>query len=294
MREWKDAFADEMRMSVSRILNDPQNPAFADLMSAPRPAFSILPSRERLLQISAMGVSTWIAPGWIYVDSHAQCSVDDFPGPWPISGGGDEILENPEWDYVSQDERLAARWHRRLLDDVLRHLHRNFVNAVTFDAAYIMARKNSVLAPFERVTWEQWQFFRLEEPPQVPPPDPAWCDPKESNWVQRARILTTAIGPAGERLFEIHAAPGATDSEDDDAEQKSSRWLQELLRDFPDRPPKPLHKLAEDATSQFCGLSLSSFRRSLFHAQMITGNRSWRKAGRHPNPPGNPRKRNKS
>ena len=167
--KWENAVHDDVCQIVSQMYEGPPNPAYLDLERHSIPEFRIERGAkgEPSIRITAMGITTHVAPGSIYVNPNRDLvwGVDMI---WPISGSSDEILRVPEWQEVSPDERLAARWHKQLLEDLFRSFHSNFVNAVRSGAAHIMARKNSVLAPFERVTWDQWQFFRLDtQPPRA-------------------------------------------------------------------------------------------------------------------------------
>ena len=99
-----------------------------------------------------------------------------------------------------------------------------------------MARKNSVLAPFERVTRDQWQFFRLDNPSEEPPEK--WHDPRAPVGLRDSPSPCTATGPTGERLFAIYVAPGISQNVGLASEHKCQIWVRELLRDYPDRAPK--------------------------------------------------------
>ena len=95
--------------------------------------------------------------------------------------------------------------------------------------------------------------------------------------------MSTATGLAGERLFAIYIAPGIVGIEsgdrEDDAEEKCLHWMAQLLQEFPDRAPKPLKTLAEEAISRFPGLSKRGFERCYVGAQLQTGNRNWSRPG---------------
>jgi hypothetical protein len=225
-----------------------------------------------------MGIATDISPGSIYVYPDQEEWYR-----WTVEGSSAEILNHPEWDQIPPDERLAAQWHRRLLADLFYSWHSNFVEAVRTGAAHIMARKKSVLAPFERVTWDQWQFFRLDEVDDRPPAemyDPLngsgrWHDPR--GWSGHAP--STATGPSGERLYSIYVAPGLERKKGLTAEQKCRQWLLGLMRDYPHRPPEPRGRLAEQATLKFPGLSKRGFERCYFSARVQTGNANWSRPG---------------
>jgi hypothetical protein len=210
MEKWKDALYDEVQQII-----EPQHPApdpFCPLHSPPPWSFERGTRGNWWLSITAMGILTQLAPGSISVYPN-RATVRDLDIHWPITGSSDEILKQPEWDKVSSDERLAAQWHRWLLERLFSSWHGNLVQAVRSGAAHIMARKNTVLAPFERITWEQWHLFRLDAEPQGALEDPAWCDPRDPYWSRHTGISTTASGPAGERLYAIYIAPGVPGTE---------------------------------------------------------------------------------
>jgi hypothetical protein len=91
-----------------------------------------------------------------------------------------------------------------------------------------------------------------------------------------------AIGPGGERLYSIYAAPGIRIVEKgvSEPEGKCRRWLLEELQRFPKKPPKPLEDLMQMACELFPGLSGRGFYRCLNWAQERTRNLNWSKGGR--------------
>src|SRR5947207_1071493 len=81
----------------------------------------------------------------------------------------------------------------------------NFARSFHSGALHMMARKNSILAPFERVTPDQWHFFKHDydewHEPKMPD-ELSWHDPRYMAWWWQDRISSaSATGPAGERLF---------------------------------------------------------------------------------------------
>jgi hypothetical protein len=244
--------------------------------------------------IIAKGIRTDIKPGFVSVipimpgddDRHDRPRID--LNRWLLIGGhSKEILSDPEWDEgpcffeAFLDQKLSAQWHRRLLEQLFRLWERSFTRAIESGAAHIMARTHSILAPFERITWNQWQYFRLDE--ELPPPkDPKWGEPRSSSKV----LPWTATGPGGEKLYEIHIAPGSSDpNRENNPEEKCLQWLTELILDRPDRPPKPRDLLAREGVSKFPGLTLNGFLRSFARAQALTGNQKWSRPGRFPKSP---------
>jgi hypothetical protein len=282
---WADAFNAEIQRRTFQPHVRAPNPNYPELVTASPPEWSWRISKTKMqASISAAGIKTVISPGSVCVHPEGPISLDR----WLIGGCSDKVLEDSEWDEIPPDERIAALWHKELLDCLFDTLHSSFVNAVESGAAQIMARKNSVLASFERVTWEQWQFFRLDEIEDPPPAEKLkiWYDPRPF-WFERTKRFTcTATSPAGERLYTIYIAPGVVGTEsgdrEDGAEQKCLQWIAQLLREFPDRAPKPLGNLAKEAISRFPGLSKRGFVRCYVGAQLQTGNRNWSRPGAPP------------
>jgi hypothetical protein len=249
--------------------------------------------------ITAMDVQTQIWPGSVFVTPwHETHNIINL-GEWLIGGTSNEILSDQEWnealripsehededgfvvgyEEISRDQKIAAEWHRQLLKRLFWSWERNFAQALESGAAHIMARKGSVLAPFERITWNQWQYFRLE---QLAPPQEKWGDPKLRSW-ERDDLPSTACGPTDERLYEIHIAPGVNKgdrSRKNDPEKKCLQWLVELIHDYPDRQPKRRDLLAQEAVSKFPRLTLNRFLRCWTLAQEQTQNHNWSQAGR--------------
>jgi hypothetical protein len=271
---------DDMAAEVERMLSRPRHPPntkYPDLIGFPSPKWSIRRGTKKNygVWIEAMQISTLVAPRYIFVHR----SGEELHDGWLISGCSYEILKEPQWEEVPSSERLAALWHKRLLEELLNFWHRNFVEVVKSGAVHIMARKNSVLAPFDRVTWDQWQFFTLDHDRPLPRRvAKVWGDPREL-YVD-VDTFTTARGPANERLYMIHIAPGDSSKREDGPEEKCLRWLLELLQDYPARPPEPLGSLCEKAVSMFPGLTQRGFQRCFVVAKERTGNRNWSEPGR--------------
>jgi hypothetical protein len=229
-------------------------------------------SAETEITISAMGITTNISPGRIYLHSGEKYVALE-------SWHTDKILQDSGWVLIPANEQKAARWHRLMLGHLFSFWHSNFVRAVRSGTAHIMARKNSALAAFERITWDQWQFFSLdpEEHFRGRSEPEIWYDPREPHYSHH--VVHSATGPAGERLYAIYVAPGLETKKSLTAEKKCQQWLVELLREYPERPPYPLSRLTEDAVSKFPRLSKRGFQRAYFSAQIETGNRSWSRPG---------------
>jgi hypothetical protein len=246
--------------------------------------WSIQQSKDPEIVVTALGLRTYIKPGWIavYPEYAEGFDVDFDVDDWLIAGWSSGILKDPDWDNVCPAQQLAAAWHRRLLTGLFQYWKSNFVSALESGAALIMVRKNKILAPFERVTLDQWQLFKLDDEPRAEEETKMWYDPRQPYWSRKA-VVSTATGPTGERLFAIHIAPGFVDPDSGDhghaPEEKCLQWLMELLRDYPVRPPSPLGHLAKKAVSIFPGLSRRGFQRCYFMCCQQTGNRNWSRPG---------------
>jgi hypothetical protein len=248
--------------------------------------------------ITAMDITTHIWPGTVWVMPADKIMRLD---QWNIFGTSDEMLSDQEWNAglldqawnkedplfheIFRDLKTAAEWHRKLLRHLFSSWERNFALAIESGAAHIMARKSSVLAPFERITWNQWQYFQVSP---VPPKKGKWGDPAKPDW-SRHDLISTAFGPTDERLYEIHIAPGVSRSKSDDRnrspEELCLEWLTELIRHYPDRPPKRRDLLGQEAISKFPGLSFHGFLRCFAQVRVQTQNQNWGRPGRFPKSP---------
>lgn len=211
---------------------------------------------------------------------------------WP----NDEFTPQVPREYIINASAPAPKNQHGVVDRlaceagaIFDHFREQFLRCLKVGAARIMARKNTVLAPFECIGWDQWQYFTLEE--QTPLDEQemdGWSLPLPDFSHNSVGLLlsATATGPAGEKLYAIHIAPGVASVvesiEGRDAEKKCQQWVLGLMRQFPERPPKPLPELAKEACSKFPGLSERGFRRAFSITQAQTGNQSWSKAGRLP------------
>ena len=220
-----------------------------------------------------------------------------------LAGGDpDELLKDRKWKDFPPQQMSAARWHRTLVKAVLKSLRRDFGEALNTGSAHIMARKNTVLAPFERVSWDQWQYFKLDEPDPISPawedqryydwvepvsPPIRWFDPRNCGWETKGYRPSTATGPNGEKLYAIHVAPGVdrTESGAPSPEEECTQWLVESMTAFPERAPKTRAALFEQAHSMFPGLSKRGFDRCFSSAQRQTGNFKWSLPGPRPKSP---------
>ena len=234
--------------------------------------------------IEADGITTWIQlrgtievlPSNLFDNSREEPDWDVI-----IRGtrGMAQSLEPQEWDRrLPPKDRIAAEWHRFLLTVLYHAWRHHFLNAIRSGAARIMAR-TSILAPFKMIAWDQWQFFRLLDPIEQKLDYWDVHQPSDAVNLQPA----TAISPSGERLFSIYVAPGQPirqGSEPPDQEMKCQQWLVELMREFPQRSPKPLKQLGEEAVAKFPGLSERGFIFRCFpRAQEQAGNKNWSRRG---------------
>jgi hypothetical protein len=238
--------------------------------------------------IIAMGIRMDIHPPDLSVmpimpgdDQDKQYPVIDFDR-WVILGNSKKILTHRDWKAgsgsgpyeMSLDQKIAAQCHRRLLRHLFSSWEWSLTQAIESGAAHIMARKQSVLVPFERITWNQWQYFRLDEQLQ-PPKELKWGEPRLciGDW-----LPWTATGPGGEKLYEIHIAPGSRDrNREKGPEENCLKWLSELACNYPDRPPKPRDVLGKEAISKFPGLTAKGFLRCW--ARVTAQNPDWRRPG---------------
>jgi hypothetical protein len=243
--------------------------------------------------IAAMGLQTAIKPGFFAVmpeDGDAPAGCDR----WMITGYDKAILQELSdgggWEdgsdvlEIAPDQKLALRWHRALLLRLFQSWEESFIDAIRLGAAHIMARKRSILAPFERLSWNQWQYFQLDEDPSQPQLRvPGWGDPRVTQrWLLHIGDLPwSATGPAGEKLYEIHIAPGMRSAQGQvSREEEVIQWLVDLLRKHPDEPPQPLPAIRQFVMRHFSELSIKGFDYCYLTACQKAGNHNWSLPGR--------------
>jgi hypothetical protein len=287
--EWADALQTEVRkITESDVWADALQSAISDILEAEQ--YSVRLDREWSFEraekrpcasIIATGIRTQIDPPMVVVASEDVDISDprDSPGRFLIFGSSEEELLSERWEedcFLSLDEKIAAQWHRCLLKQLFASWKSSFNRALYRGAAHIMARKHSVLAPFERITFKQWQYFRLERKRQ--PQKDEWGNPR------LFYLPDAAFGPTDERLYEIHIAPGVnrpkSDARNRSPEESCLEWLAELIDRYPDRPPKPRDTLAQEALPKFPGLTQNGFYRCFTLVQVHAQNHSWSKPGR--------------
>jgi hypothetical protein len=176
-------------------------------------------------------------------------------------------------------QEKPLRWHKALLTWLFSYFGSNLRRALKSGAAHVMARKNSVFAHFEHITWDQWQFFVLNDAPND---KPKWHNPY---WLREHRDWQiSATGPGGERLYSIHIAPGVASVGEDSGsageQQKCIHWLLKLMRQFPDKRPLSREQLYQEAVRMFPGMSKRAFKTCVSVALTQEPNRKWRSAGR--------------
>jgi hypothetical protein len=144
------------------------------------------------------------------------------------------------WNTLSAEQEPAVGWHRNLTGSITKEFSWKLQRCLRLGAAHLMARKNTILAPFERITWEQWQYFKLTpEKKELASPYESVRD--FSHDYDSRDLSSSAKGPAGETLYSIHVAPGEFSSKLDElnSEKECQQWLQRLMQENPERPPKP-------------------------------------------------------
>jgi hypothetical protein len=192
-KRWKEAFVQEfLKIKKSKLIA--QDPEFA---AASRSEWVINKKRRPFsVELQAMGVSSFIMPVGAYV-----CVTGSAPGTFLLTiRWGPNLHNAADWDAFPSPYQVGALEHRKVLCDLVSTWLYNFKRALKLGSAVIMARKGSVLAQFEQITWDQWQFFNLDDP--IESQMTAWYDPRDH------KVPLTATGPSGERLYGIYVAPG--------------------------------------------------------------------------------------
>jgi len=274
---WPEAFCREVRQLTGSLHHGRQ--LHPRLLKYGWPKWSVtIQNNRKDIPIDAMGVSTTVAPGFVGMTAKAGSS-----GGWFLSNRHPDFLAAPSWDKgIPETDKDAAFVHKIMLTDLFRRLRANFAWAIEFGAAHVMARPRSVLAPFERIAWDQWRFFKQEiDYLEVLERPVAWQDARIPSFILAEMLPATAISPDGERLYSIYVAPGheRTESKGMTAEDQCQQWLLELLREYRDQRPCPLQKLCQDAVLKFPGLTKRGFDRALMLAQARSGNRKWSEPG---------------
>ncbi len=278
---WIDHQIARLKVLSAQLMRHPHPPNLR-IGSSPEPNWNFCKNDHGMLSIRAGGVETLISrSGSIFV---LPGEFFEFKEPaWSIHIVGLKwlhlVFDDQEWENeVLESWRASAEWHRWLLMKLIENWRDNFVAAVYTDAIQIMARKD-LLAPFERIAWDQWQFFAVDRY------EDSLAQRKGRSIELRGSILgeappTAATGPTGEKLYSIYVAPGIPlpAAGERSPEQKCHRWLLGLLRQHSDRP-KPIGQLCDDAVREL-GITKRAFRHCYTSAREKSGNRNWSKAGR--------------
>ena len=264
---------EECADSLIAALKDVTDNSSLDFDDAFIPAntYTILRDGNRI-ELQTKEVSTEISP----FKGHVSVVSKDF---WRQDGWGFTITgtrrlkqmlavskEASVWnEEVPDEEMLEADKHKFVLQKLYHRWQTNFLTAIGSGAARIMARP-SILSPFQVIAWDQWQFFGLEV---------------ETHRFADFQWRSTATAPSGEKLFSIYVAPGERIRQEGepDEERKCLQWLLQLMQESPDRPPKPLGKLCEEAISRFAGLTKRGFERSYWLAKEQSQNTNWSRPG---------------
>ena len=276
---WLDVFEREVREISSELRDEPPDPLIATKIPFPEWLIGSIEGQMRLI-VRALHTDTLISPGDVVIIVGGAEAAEH----WIVPGSPHDLEGNSNWDAIPDRHRNACQWHKRLLKRLFSRWRRGLAAALKSGAACLMARKNNILAPFERVSWDQWLFFKLEDETQNSKDDRSyrvrWHDPREIDYRGGFKMPASATGPQGERLYLIYVAPGEpSELKGKGPEGECEQWLLELLRDYPDQRPRPLQKLCEDSISMFPGLTKRGFQRALMFAQAKSGNRKWSEAG---------------
>jgi hypothetical protein len=266
---WTEAFCEEARHLTTMLHRGRQIDPRLIARVFEWPKWSIRAERWSV-RLDAMEIATEVFPGNVYVFPTTGVRYA-----WSLSNQETDILSSPKWDrHIYGSDRDAAFFHKVLLGDLLPRLTTNFAYAVESGALRIMARPRSVLAPFERIAWDQWQFFALE--------NEAIEEVKQFDWrphlLVRTDLPSTAVTLNGERIYSIHVAPG--DPASQSAEEKCLRQLRLFIWNNPERCPIPVDKLIDEMTLECPEMTKKAIRYCVFRAIEETGQNEWVRRGR--------------
>jgi hypothetical protein len=263
-KEWQQALKNEI-LEISRTDRLLSTPRLAP-QGAP-PTWEFEEQRFGLI-VRGMEVESFILPGLVFVSAHSRLPED-----WLVGLFGYEHPDNDSyWANVPSHRQVAAKWHRSMLVCLFWTWRSSFENALARGSAMLMARKDSVLAPFERVAWDQWQYFRIED--QDKRAVKRWYDPKAGG------LPTYAVGPARERLYSIHVAPGVSPSNENTTEEKCLQRIKQFIEDYPDRCPVPVDDLVRKIRDEYPQLSLKHVHYCVFWAVTDCNKPQWLRPGR--------------
>lgn len=270
-----------------------------------RPTWAIKSTRDTI-EIEALSMTTTFS----FDGNISIASTSDVSSVWAFMRWN-EILEG-DWD-IPVRAHAAVQWHSHIVEELINSFIFNLSCSIDLGTVHLFARKNSVLAPFERIALDQWHHFSVLDDGKTTLMPGAGKVSGEGKWepshfaknqsridaafnrVRREELIpwfnkalrqpgkpACAIGPGGERLYSIYATPRSRIVEKgvSEPEGKCRRWLLEELQRFPKKPPKPLEDLMHIACELFPGLSGRGFYRCLNWAQERTRNLNWSKGGR--------------
>jgi hypothetical protein len=278
--QWIDSQIARLKLLSAQLTRYPSPPNLR-IGSSPEPKWSFC-QRGGKVSIRAGGVETLISrSGSIFVLPSEFFELEE-PA-WSIHIVGLKwlhlVLDDQEWkNEVFESWRPAIDWHRWLLLRLVDSWREDFSVAVYTGVTRIMARKD-LLAPFERITWDQWQYFAVDRYEDT-------VARRKGRGVQLRVAMfgeappTTATGPTGEKLYSIYIAPGIPlpAAGEQSAERKCQQWLLGLLRQHSDRL-KPMKQLCDEAVREF-GISGRAFQNCYLLAREQSGNHNWSKPGR--------------
>jgi hypothetical protein len=159
---WTRASELQVRKDIDFMRDSPPDPDFST--TRPCPQWDVRKNEQNFrLTVSALGVHAWISPGTIF----AGTDNDQWSAEWTLASGDcNDFLRSEDWNDIPETQRHTAEWLRRLLKNIFRGWEWGFRDALRSGAARLMATKNSVLQPFEQIVWDQWIFFKLDDPQQ--------------------------------------------------------------------------------------------------------------------------------
>jgi hypothetical protein len=275
---WTRASELQVREDIDMMRDGPPDPDF--LITTPCPQWDVKKSEQNFgLNVSALGVRAWISPGTVFV------GADDYQWSteWTLASGDcNDFLRSEDWDDIPEAERHAGEWLRRLLKNIFSGWELGFRDAVRSGAAHLMARKNSVLQPFEQIVWDQWVFFKLDDPHQNLPDygntPLKWYGAHKWEYSVWRKIAASATGPAGERLYSIHVAPRPVAKKT--PLEKCRDRIANYMRDNPDRCGMPVSVFKAELGAEFPDLPIKSIEFAIYAVASEMGKPKWLRAGR--------------
>src|SRR5438034_8860718 len=116
--------------------------------------------KEWKVLIRAGGITTSVSPEWFIIHAGNRldytswiiscCATDIVTGLFDAKPRAPKSYCQSEW--LPSDEE-SLKWHAGVLGYLFSYWRQNLERALKSGAAHVMARKNSVFAPFERITW---------------------------------------------------------------------------------------------------------------------------------------------